>query len=70
MSNSNCGEGNVPIIRKLIAIGKTSRAVILPKSWLQYYEAQEGHPIDAVAIEVNKALQITPMIKRPEDDKP
>lgn len=64
MSNSICGESDVPIIRKLIAIGKTSKAVILPKSWLRYYEAQAGHPINAVAIKVNKVLQITPLIKK------
>lgn len=64
VSNSICGDSNVPIIRKIIAIGKTSKAVILPKSWLRYYEAQVGHPIDAVAIKVNKVLQITPLLKK------
>lgn len=59
----------MPIIRKIIDVGKTSRAVIIPKSWLQYYEEQQGEPIEAVAIEVNKALQITPIIKKKSDEK-
>jgi len=32
----------MPIIRKVIDVGKTSKAVIIPKSWLEYYEKEEG----------------------------
>jgi len=53
----------MPIIRKIIPIGKTSRAVIIPKSWLQFFEQEAGQPILNVAIEVNRVLKITPIIK-------
>lgn len=51
----------MPIVRKVIDIGKTSKAVILPKSWLEYYEKETGKHIDSVAIEVNKILTIQPI---------
>lgn len=51
----------MPIVRKVIDVGKTSRAVIIPKSWLEYYEKEQGKPIEAVAIEVNRVLQISPL---------
>jgi len=37
----------MPIIRKLLNVGD-SRAVTLPKSWLQYLEEKMGEKIDAV----------------------
>ena len=52
----------MPIIRKVIPIGKTSKAVIIPKSWLQFFEQETGQPIKNVAIEVNRVLKITPVI--------
>jgi len=56
----------MPIIRKIIPIGKTSRAIIIPKSWLQFFEQATGQPIEKVAIEINHALKITPIL---EDEK-
>jgi len=53
----------LPLIRKIIAIGKTSKAVIIPKSWLEYYEKKEGRSINAVAMEVNKVLKIKPILQ-------
>jgi antitoxin component of MazEF toxin-antitoxin module len=59
------GETNkLPIIRKVIPIGKTSKAVIIPKSWLQFFEQESGQPIENVAIEVNRILKITPILQR------
>jgi len=52
----------MPIIRKIIEVGKSSRAVILPKSWLTYFETREGCSIDKVIIQVNEELRITPYI--------
>jgi len=49
----------MPIIRKVIKVGH-SRAVCIPKSWLEYHEKEKGKPIEAVAIEVNGKLTITP----------
>jgi antitoxin component of MazEF toxin-antitoxin module len=54
----------MPIVRKIIQAGKTSRAVIIPKSWLEYYEAQEGNPIETVTMEVNRVLKIAPVLTK------
>lgn len=54
----------MPMIRKLIGVGKTSRAVILPKSWLQFIEHKEGQSINHVTIEVNKVLVIAPLLEK------
>jgi len=54
----------MPLIRKIIDAGKTSKAVIIPKSWLEYYEKQEGQSIESVAIEVNRILKISPILQR------
>ncbi len=51
----------MPLIRKIIDVGKTSKAVILPKSWLEYCEKDEGKSIDSVAIEVGRVLTIEPV---------
>ena len=56
----------MPIIRKIINIGKTSKAVIIPKSWLEYYEENEGQSIETVAIEVNSVLTIQPILPKKE----
>lgn len=54
----------MPLIRKIIDVGKTSRAVILPKSWLAYYEKRNGEAIDTVAVEVNEILKISPILQK------
>ena len=51
----------MPLVRKIIDIGKTSKGVILPKSWLEYYEEEAGKQIESVAMEVNKVLTIKPI---------
>ena len=53
----------MPLVRKVIDVGKTSKAVILPKSWLEFYEKELGKKIVKVAIEVNKQLTILPYIE-------
>jgi hypothetical protein len=53
----------LPLIRKVIEVG-TSRAVTIPKDWLQFYEKEFGKPIEEVAIEVNKVLKIMPLIPK------
>lgn len=52
----------MPIIRKVIDVGKTSRAVILPKSWLEFFERKAGKEIEHVAMEVNEVLTIMPYL--------
>ena len=59
----------MPLIRKIIAVGKTSKAVIIPKSWLEYIENLEGHKIRNVAIEVNQILKIRPVLHMDKSEK-
>jgi len=59
----------MPIVRKIIEIGKTSKAVILPKSWLEYYEKKTGQKIEEVAIEVDRVLTIQPLIEETRKTK-
>jgi len=54
----------MPIVRKIIDVGKTSKGVILPKSWLKYYEKEAGQRIKSVAMEVNKVITITPIFAK------
>lgn len=54
----------MPIVRKIIEVGKTSRAVIIPKSWLEFYEEQEGKTIETVTMEVNRVLKIEPILSK------
>ena len=54
----------MPLIRKIIDFGKTSKGIILPKSWLEYYEKETGKQIESVAMEVNKVLTIKPIFAK------
>jgi antitoxin component of MazEF toxin-antitoxin module len=57
----------MPIIRKIIQVG-TSKAVSLPKSWLEFYERKYGQCIKEVSIEVNGKLTIRPFLKEPDEN--
>jgi len=46
----------LPLKRKIIPVGKTNRTVIIPKSWLQFFEQEGSQPIENVAIEVNHGV--------------
>lgn len=60
----------MPLVRKVIDVGKTSKAVIIPKSWLEYHERKQGRVIDQVGIEVDDVLKIFPIfLKQIERDK-
>lgn len=59
----------MPIIRKVIDVGKTSKGVILPKSWLKFYEKEAGVEITELAIEVNRVLKIEPILPKKEPSK-
>jgi len=56
----------MPIIRKVIQVGG-SKAVSIPKSWLEFWEKKHGVKITEVTIEVNGSLTIEPII--PEKKK-
>lgn len=45
------------IKRKLIKVGNTSIAVILPISWLRYYDLKHGDRVEVVS---NGSIKITP----------
>jgi len=56
----------LPIIRKVLQHGN-SRAVSLPKSWLDLIERETGKTIKEVTVEVNGVLTIQPIIpKKPK----
>ena len=57
-----------PLTRKIIDVGKTSKAVIIPKSWLSYLESKHG-TIEAVSMEVNGKLTIRPIIKEAQGNQ-
>jgi phosphate uptake regulator len=52
----------MPLVRKIISVGKTSKGVILPKSWLDFLQKEHG-VIEAVSMEVNGKLTIRPLLK-------
>ena len=58
----------MPLVRKIIAVGKTSKGVTLPKSWLDYLQKEHG-AIDAVSMEVNGKLTIRPILKEVNEDR-
>jgi antitoxin component of MazEF toxin-antitoxin module len=51
---------NMPIVRKLLDVGD-SRAMTIPKSWLEYLEKERGQKIMELAVEVDKVLIISPI---------
>ncbi|MGA3289753.1 MAG: hypothetical protein ABSD42_05895 [Candidatus Bathyarchaeia archaeon] len=52
----------MPIIRKIIQVGG-SKAVSLPKSWLDFLENEYGK-IEAVKMEVNGKIIIEPILPK------
>jgi hypothetical protein len=53
----------MPMIRKIIQVG-TSKAISLPKSWLEFYERKTGQHITEVSIEINGKLIVQPILSR------
>ena len=53
----------MPLIRKVIQVG-TSKAISLPKSWLELIERETGKSIKEVTVEVNGVLIIQPIIPK------
>jgi hypothetical protein len=54
----------MPIIRKIIEVGKTSKGVILPKSWLELIERETGKTVKEVTMEVDGCLTIQPILPK------
>jgi bifunctional DNA-binding transcriptional regulator/antitoxin component of YhaV-PrlF toxin-antitoxin module len=59
----------MPIIKKVMRMGRggASRAVVLPKEWVEYLERRLGRPVEYVAIEIDDELRISPYF--PEEAK-
>jgi hypothetical protein len=58
----------MPLVRKVIKVG-SSKAVTLPRDWIEYYEKKLGRPIEEVLIEVDEVLKIAPFIPEEADNK-
>jgi len=56
----------MPIVRKVIEVGH-SKAVCLPKGWLEYLEKHHGRAITEVAIEVDCVLKIAPILPKEKE---
>ncbi len=63
------GAWKMPIIRKIIDFGITSRGIIIPKSWLQFYEKENDCQITEVTMEVNKILKVSPILPKKQNRK-
>lgn len=59
----------MPIIRKIVPIGN-SRAVTLPKSWLENAEEEAGKKIIAIALEVDNVITLQPVFEKNSEIKP
>jgi len=56
----------MPIVKKVVEIGG-AKAVFLPKSWLEFWEQKHGVKIDKIAMEVNTALKIYPILPKKKE---
>jgi len=56
----------LPIVRKIIAFGNSSKGVTLPKSWLDFLEEKHGK-VEAVTMEVDGQIIIKPIIREEVD---
>ncbi len=54
----------MPLIKKIIDCGKTSKGIILPKSWLELIERQTGKPIKEIAMEIDGKITIEPILPK------
>jgi hypothetical protein len=55
------GDEKMPLRRKIVPYGKTSKGVILPKSWLDLIEEKHGK-VEAVTMEVDGKIIISPIL--------
>ena len=52
----------MPIIRKMVQIG-ASKGVTLPKSWIEDAENTHGQKIEAIAMEINGLITLSPVFE-------
>jgi len=48
---------------------RTTRAICLPKSWLEFFERENNCEVKEVTIEVNNILRISPILPKKENVK-
>jgi len=56
----------IPLIRKLFNVGKSSKGIILPKSWLIYHEKKNGKKISEIGMEINGKIIVWPILQELE----
>lgn len=59
----------MPIIRKILNIGD-SRAISLPKSWLENAEEEAGKKIVAIALEIDRVIILEPVFEKSKEAIP
>lgn len=60
----------MPIVRKLMKVGVDSKAITLPKSWVQNAEQVSGKKIVAIAMEVDGSITLNPVFEKLEASAP
>lgn len=60
----------MPIIRKILNVGD-SKAITIPKSWIESAEENAGKKIVALALEVDRVITLQPIFAKDkkEDEK-
>ena len=58
----------MPLLRKLINL-RTSKAITIPKSWLENAEQEAGKKIVFIALEVDRVITLEPVFERMEQAK-
>ncbi len=53
----------MPIIRKILNVGD-SKAITIPKSWIQSAEENAGKKVVALALEVNRVITLEPVFAK------
>ena len=56
----------MPIIRKILNVGD-SRAISLPKSWLENAEQEAGKKIIAIALEIDRVITLEPVFEKSKE---
>jgi len=54
--------------KKIQSIG-TSKGIILPNSWFNYYKIAHNTTIEEVSLEIGETITITPIIKETTGEK-
>ena len=49
---------------------RTSKAICLPKSWIELIERENGCKITEVAIEVDGVLKVSPIVRKEQMEDP